>query len=140
MIREEVAIVAQIQTIFDSREVIPVYIWMRRRLHVERPATLKSTISTASTSSSTIVVCHRQQKIFRHHQVLLVVQFLCRLHSGPTSSELSRKRKVKPRVKLTMHGPTSTSRKLEERLQVSKIGRSSQRVRQYTGENLLQSV
>jgi len=86
-----------------------------------------------ATSSLTKVVCHRQQKIFRHHQVLLVAQFLCCLHSGPTSSELSRRRKAAQTPSQTDRGPTSTPRKLEEHLQVSKISHSfSVCYRQYT--------
>jgi len=109
---------------------------------VEHPTTPKSTTSTASTSSYLELdysSLPSTTKVFCHHQVLLVVQFLCHLHSGPTSSEVSRKTKVKHRVKLTV-GPPPLQGNLWNICKYPKSVAPSQRVRQNMGENLPRSV
>ena len=113
---------------FDSREVIPVNI-MDETETVERPATPKSTTSTASTStSSSSSVPSTTTDISSSSST--VTSLLSRLHR-PTSSELSRKRKVDrnppPKGKKRSRGASASD---------PKSVTPSQRIRQYAGENL----
>ena len=112
---------------FDSHGAIPEYITDETDT-LEYPATPKSTTSTVSTSTSTSSVPSTTDTSGSSNTVN---SFLSILHR-PTSSELSRKRKVDrnppPKGKKRSRGTASTND--------PKSVTPSQRVRQYTGENL----